>query len=549
MPTNMQIDYNARARMRDGSMLSAIVCLPQGQGPFPSVLGRSCYTKWAAPLAERSRFWTSAGYAYVLQDVRGRGDSDGVFYPLINEQADGVDTLDWIIAQPWSDGRVVMIGGSYGGWTQLFVASTNHPALRALSPSATPPDPDRSFPVHHGIPVPSAAAWLATLDGRTNQDLATCDVPGAFATLPIIDFDRHIGRHLVAWRDWIGNAPGSPYWLQQRYQEALLESRIPMLHVSGWYDDCLVGTLENFAAMSSSARECATRTTQRMIIGPWLHGASGQRRVGDLDFGAEAEMQLADVQRRWFDGCLAGEVDASPPVRLFVMGRNAWLHEHEWPLARTSYVPYYLHSGGRANSRNGDGSLSPLPPVDEPHDGFSYDPANPVPYCADFDWRQVGGPDDCAGLELRSDILVYTSAPIVEPLLVCGPLRVRLFAASSARDTDWTAKVLDVHPDGRAIRLNDGVVRARFRNGTGVERFLSPGVVEEYLIDCWATCIELQPGHCLRLEISSSAFGKGDLNLNGGGPIGRETMAVVARQSVYHDRARASHLLLPVVQG
>jgi hypothetical protein len=549
MNANMQIDYNARACMRDGTTLSAIVCLPSGTGPFPCVLTRSCYTKWAAPVRERSHFWTSAGYAFVLQDVRGRGDSTGDFYPLVNEQADGFDTLEWIAAQPWSDGRVVMIGGSYGGWTQLYLASTNHPLLVALSPAATPPDPDRSFPVHHGIPVPSAAAWLATLDGHTNQDLASCDVPGAFKKLPIIDFDTHIGRRLGAWRDWISNAPGTSYWLGQRYQQALLQSRMPMLHVSGWYDDCLIGTLENFSALTTRANTAEARGAQRMIVGPWLHGATGQRRVGDLDFGPAAELQLADLQRRWFDGRLKGEVDSSPRVRLFVMGRNTWLEENEWPLARTSYLPYYLHSGGRANSRNGDGTLSPEPPGDEPGDRFRYDPSNPVPYSADFDWRQVGGPDDCAALEQRTDMLVYTSAPFAEPLLICGPLKVRLYAASSAHDTDWTAKVLDVYPDGRAIRLNDGVVRARFRQGTDHEQFLLPGVVEEYLIDCWATCVEIQPSHCLRIEIASSAFGKGDLNLNGGGPIGLETEAVVAEQSVYHDRLRASHLLLPVVKG
>jgi uncharacterized protein len=545
----MQIDYNARVRMRDGLHLSAIVCHPDGDGPFPTVLTRSCYTKWAAPLLERSHFWTSAGFTFVLQDVRGRGDSDGVFYPLINEQADGADTLDWIVAQPWSDGRVVMIGGSYGGWTQLYLALTNHPSLVAVSPAATPPDPDRSFPVQHGIPVPSAAAWLATLDGRTNQDLSSCDMPGAFATRPIIDFDRHIGRHLPAWRDWIENAPGTSYWLKQRYQQQLLTSRIPMLHISGWYDDCLIGTLENFSAMTQHADEPRARAAQRMVVGPWMHGGIGQRRVAEFDFGSEAEINIAEMQRRWFDNQLKGERDASLPVQLFVMGRNTWLAENAWPPARTSYVPYYFHSGGRANTRNGDGTLSAALPRQELCDRFSYDPANPVPYCSDFDWKQVGGPDDCAELELRDDILVYTSPPLAEPMLICGPLKVRLFAASSARDTDWTAKVLNVYPDGRAIRLNDGLIRARFRNGTDTELFLSPGVVEEYLIDCWATCIELPPGHRLRVEISSSAFGKVDLNLNGGGAIGRESDSVVAEQRVYHDALRASHLLLPIVTG
>jgi putative CocE/NonD family hydrolase len=231
------------------------------------------------------------------------------------------------------------------------------------------------------------------------------------------------------------------------------------------------------------------------------------------------------------------------------MGRNAWIREEEWPIARTEYVTYYLHSAGRANTRHGDGTLSTSPPEDEWADGFRYDPNDPVPYSASLDWKQVGGPDDCQSLELRDDVLVYTGPQLEEPLLICGPLRVKLFASTSARDTDWTAKILDVHPDGRAIRLNDGAVRARFRRGHDREVFVDPDAIEEYHIDCWATCIELPPGHRLRLEISSSVFGKYDVNLNGGGPVGQEHEPVIAHQGIYHDAARPSCLLLPVLRS
>jgi len=287
---------------------------------------------------------------------------------------------------------------------------------------------------------------------------------------------------------------------------------------------------------------------QRMIVGPWTHAGIGERRIGEFDYGPDAEINVLDLQHRWFETQLRAAADTSPPVELFVMGRNKWMMEREWPLARTEYVPYYLHSGGAANSRNGDGTLSIIPPASEPTDTFRYDPADPVPYCSHFDWKQVGGPDDFAAIELREDILVYTGPIITEPLLICGPLRVRLFAASSARDTDWTAKILDVHPDGKAIRLNDGIVRARFRRGTEAEHFLDSGVVQEYLIDCWATCIELPVAHRLRVEIASSAFGKADVNQNGGGPIGHEAIPIIAEQTIYHDGERPSHLLLPVVR-
>jgi putative CocE/NonD family hydrolase len=308
----------------------------------------------------------------------------------------------------------------------------------------------------------------------------------------------------------------------------------------------LQGGLENFAALS--ARQGGQSSRQRLLVGPWLHSTPGQRKVADFDFGEAAQMDMQQVYYEWFEECRTGKAANSAPVRLFVMGRNDWIEEQEWPSARTQYVSWYLHSKGRANTRNGDGELSTTPPRDELPDHFDYDPANPVPYCADLNWKQVGGPDDCSSLELRDDVLVYTGPVLEKPLLISGPLRVRLFAASSARDTDWTAKILDVHPDGRAIRLNDGAVRARFRHGHDRERFLTPGSIEEYDIDCWATCIELQPGHRLRLEISSSAFGKYDVNLNGAGRIGHEKDPVVARQTIHHDAGHPSRIILPVLE-
>jgi putative CocE/NonD family hydrolase len=547
--TNMPIDFHMAVPMRDGIILSAAVCRPDGDGPFPVVLTRTCYTKWMVPIAERTRPWTAHGYALVIQDVRGRGDSDGTFYPLIHERADGIATLDWLAEQPWCDGRVIMIGGSYGGWTQLYLASHNHPALVAIAPAVTPPDPDRSFPQQFGLISPAAAAWMASLDGRTNQDLDAADVAGAFRVLPAIDFDRHIGRDLKPWRDWVENPPGNAYWRQQSYQHDLAQSRVPMLHISGWYDDCLAGAIQNFAGMTTQVQDPSVRAAQRLVIGPWMHGPLGQRVVGGIDFGPAAEIDMPGLQRAWFDAHLRGEPDHTPPVRLFVMGRNAWIDEQEWPLRRTGYTAWYLHSDGGANGRLGDGTLSLELPEQEPPDHYVYDPADPVPYATTFDWKQVGGPDDFAEIELREDVLVYTGPVLTEPLLICGPLQVRLFAASSARDTDWTAKILDVHPDGRAIRLNDGGVRARYRHGVDREVLLMADAVEEYCIDCCATCVELGVGHRLRIEIASSALGKFDINLNGGGAIGRETIPQIARQAVYHDRRYPSHVLLPVVRA
>jgi putative CocE/NonD family hydrolase len=540
------VEHHARMAMRDGVLLSADIYRPPASSACSTVLIRTCYTKTLAAYAEAATFWTANGYAFIVQDVRGRGDSDGMFYPFVCETDDGSDTLDWIASQPWSDGRVMMIGASYLGHTQVYAACSQNPHLVALVPMATPGDPDRGFPLCYGMALPAAACWVAMLDGHINQDLSTVDLDRVYRHRPAVDIGKLIGRTLNPWRDWIDHAVRDDYWERQAYQQRLQQCSQPMLHVSGWYDDCLSGALENFASLSK--RSFASET-QRLLIGPWLHGTIGQRRIGETDYGRAAEIDLNRLQRDWFDACRSRKPLEAAPVRLFVMGRNAWIDEQEWPIARTEYVSYYLHSAAHANSRNGDGTLSTSPPTDEPPDQFRYDPANPASYSASLDWKQIGGPDDCASLELRDDILVYTGPVLEEPLLICGPLRVWLFAATSARDTDWTAKILEVHPDGRAIRLNDGAIRARFRKGHDKEVFVPPGTIEEYEIDCCATCIELQPGHRLRLEISSSACGKYDLNLNGGGPVGREVEPVIARQTVYHEAARPSRIILPILRS
>jgi putative CocE/NonD family hydrolase len=340
------------------------------------------------------------------------------------------------------------------------------------------------------------------------------------------------------------------YWRRQGYQEKLLEANVPMLHVSGWYDDVLVGTIENYVNLTTRAKETQERRRQWLLIGPWGHAVNAGTRLGNIDFGPEAVVDLDALQIRWFDHWLNGVangIEKEPPVRIFVMGENVWRTENEWPLARTQYVKYYLHSSGRANSLFGNGTLTTTVPGDEKADTYRYDPADPVPFITEPNFHQIGGPDDYRPVERRDDVLVYTGPVVEEPLEICGPLRVKLYASSSARDTDWTAKILDVHPGGYAQRLNDGIVRARFRRSIEKEDLLTPGQTEEYDIDCWSTCVRLDRGHRLRVEISSSAFPKFDRNLNTGGPIGKEAKGMTADQVVYHDRIRPSYVLIPIV--
>lgn len=549
-PHRIRIDHDVPVRMRDGVTLSADVYRPDAPGRFPVIVERTPYDNSRVERTQTGRYLASHGYVYVTQDVRGRGDSDGDFYPLIHEALDGYDTQSWAGRQSWSDGRVGTTGGSYMGWTQVYPAGLNNPHLGAMVSIVTPPDPVRNFPLRFGTVSPTTISWLVTVSGRSLQDISHLDLEAAYWTLPLQETDRALGWHLQPWRDWLDHPTLDDYWQKQAYQEKLLEATAPILHVSGWYDDVLIGTLENYVNMTRGARHPQARRNQRLLIGPWGHSVNRDRRWGPIDFGPDALIDLNAIQRRWFDRWLKGEnngVDSESPVRIFVMGANEWRSEEEWPLARTEYVEYYLHSRGHANTRLGDGTLSTLPPAAEPADQYRYDPADPTPFSTGFGYSQVGGPDDYREVELRDDVLVYTGPTLTEEMEVCGPLSVTLYASSSARDTDWTARILNVHPDGYAQRLNDGITRARFRNGLEREDLLTPGGVEEYAIDAWATCVRLGPGHRLRLEISSSSWPQFDRNLNTGGPLWKESGWIVADQTVYHDRTRPSHVLIPVI--
>ena len=333
---------------------------------------------------------------------------------------------------------------------------------------------------------------------------------------------------MPAWRDWLDHPTRDGYWQAQSFQQALENVDLPMLHVSGWYDDVLVGTTENYAITRDKAH-------QFLMLGPWGHRINQGRRIGAIDFGPDAVVDLDALFERWFDRWLKetpNRVEQDPAVRYFVMGANQWRTADAWPVPGMQPTRFYLSSGGRANSRLGDGRLVRDVPGDEPPDHYTADPDRPVVFVTDDAFSQIGGPDDYREVEMRQDVLVYTSDALTAPMTICGPMRASIVAASSATDTDWMTKVVAVRPDGFALRLNDGVVRARFRQGRDRQVLLTPGAIERYEIDNWSTCIEVGTGWRLRLEVASHAFPKFDVNLQTGGPIGKETAGVVASQTV-----------------
>jgi len=336
-----------------------------------------------------------------------------------------------------------------------------------------------------------------------------------------------------------------------RYQNKYEKVQVPVLHISGWYDDTQRATPMNFIAMRRRGATEAVRRNQKLVIGPWPHAINSTSKLGDIDFGPTAIIDLLGLQRRWFDRWLKAApngVSEEPAVRVFAMGSNQWREAPEWPLPGTAFTRYYLRSGGRANRLTGDGTLSLEGPAAEPPDRYRYDPANPTPFLTEPSFAQLGGPEDYRAVEERDDVLVYTSPPFAQQTLICGPLSAHLYAASSARDTDFMVKVLDVWPTGYAQRLNDGMVRARFRGGHEKPALIEPGRTYEYDIDAWNTCQDFLPGHRVRIEVASSAFPKFDRNPNTGDALGLTSRLMTADQTIYHDRERASYVLVPVVR-
>jgi putative CocE/NonD family hydrolase len=543
----VKIEFNRRVPMRDRTELSADIYRPVGEGKFPVVLNRTPYTKAGGSTFKIAQYFVSHGYVYVAMDVRGRGDSDGTFEPYRHDGQDGYDAIEWLAVQPWSTGKVGTIGGSYNGRIQWLTAIQQPPHLTAMIVLASPSDPFVEWPT--GQPLPMDISWYHFTAGHVLQNMEVVDWKKLYEHLPLITMDEAMGRPNRFWKDEVAHAKLDSWWEDLRYQNKYDRVRVPVLNISGWYDDEQVGTPSNYIGVTTKGSP-AIRSSQKLLVGPWPHAINSSTKLGTVEFGPTAVIDMNAYWLRWFDQWLKGSDSGfmkEPPVRIFVMGENVWRDENEWPIARTQWTKYFLHSNGQANTLTGNGTLSSAEPATEPTDSYSYDPANPVKFITDPSFAQIGGPDDYREVEQRPDVLVYTSDALTEDMEVCGPLRVHLSAASSARDTDFMAKVIDVWPNGFAQRLNDGMVRARFREGMDKPSLIEPGRVYSYDLDLWNTCQLYQKGHRIRVEVSSSAFPKYDRNLNTGEALGQTTQMAVAQQKIYHDREHTSYVILPIV--
>jgi len=558
MPTpstrEIHIEFDQRVPMRDGITLSCDIYRPidslHTSRKYPVILTRTPYMKLNERMLVSAKYFAERGYVFVAMDVRGRGDSDGAFVPYFNEGKDGYDAIEWCASQSWSDGNIGTIGSSYPGCIQWLAALQKPPHLKAMVVRVSPSDPFVETPT--GLPSPITLCWLHYVSGHVNQLMEAVDWQHVYEHLPLITMDVRAGRYNANWRDNIEHPQLDEYWDPLCYQNKFAQLDVPVLHISGWYDDEQIGTPLNYIGMTTRGAQDAARASQRLLMGPWGHVVNSESKLGEIDFGPQSLIDMRAEELRWFNRWLKGytNISAAPeefPVHIFVMGDNEWRDEREWPLARTQWTPFYLHSGGSANSRFGDGTLSIDKPENEPTDTYQYNPAHAVPFITDPTSTQIGGPDDYSAIERRDDVLVYMTEPLKEEVEVTGPIRVDLYASSSAPDTDFMAKLVDIWPSGFVQRLCDGMVRARFREGMDRPSLIEPGKIYKFSIDCWNTCQVFKAGHRIGLEISSSAFPKFDRNLNTGAPLGVTTEMAIAEQRIYHDVEHPSAVVLPII--
>jgi putative CocE/NonD family hydrolase len=555
--------------MRDGTILRADVYRPESPGEYPVLLQRNPYDKTQGQgiVFQHPVWYARHGYIVVVQDSRGRFASEGLFEPYHREAEDGADTVSWVAGLPGSSGVVGMFGFSYSGAQQLLAASEQPPALRCLAPGFTGSDfyDDWTYvggALSHAFLISWVVTTLALPDALRSGVRAAAEallhaannVPALYTTQPLHEFPL-LKEHALApyFFDWLEHDTRDEYWREISISERHDRIVAPCLHYGGWYDSFIEGTLTNYSVLANQA-EHEPSSVQRLVVGPWAH-MPWSRNCGDCGFGSDADNHIDELQLAWFDHFLRGRGDVreTPPVRLFVMGENRWRDADGWPPPNARTETWFLRSSGRALSVSGDGVLTHEGPGDEPPDVYVSAPGMPVPSmggrsCCITDISPIG-PREQATVEIRNDVLVYSTATLEHDLEVTGTVWLVLHAATDGPDTDWTAKLVDVDETGRAINLCDGILRARFRDSLEHPIPVEPGRVYEYRIRVGSTSNLFLRGHRIRLEVASSNFPTFDVNLNTGQRVGRATVldGRVATQAVFHDGARPSRLLLPVV--
>ncbi len=575
--------------MRDGVHLSTDLYLPDDvPTSIPTVLvstiyGKNPYFENDPLLAELVR----RGYAVAVQDARGRYESEGRYRYGSGRREDAYDTIDWLSKQPWSNEKVATAGCSYHGEAQIVTAAARHPGLVTALPMAAGSgfySPGRGLAAFDGgvFELAQTAGWFASTGSqvfygppawvdrqewfrsgaarqfRTEPQVDFQAFVALYPTLPVLDLLRRAGSPPSDYEQYLLNLPDSEYFRSRDWADASDRFDIPALFVDSWYDYGPAESLQLFNLLQKNGTSEAARNNQFIIIAPGTHcgynNATENTIVGERDLG-DARLDFLDIQLRWYDYWMKGidnGITQMPRVQYYLMGRNEWRSASAWPVPNTQYKKWYLQSQGKANSRYGDGRLSLSSPTETIEDRFTYDPATPVPSlgghtCCTGLATEAGGYDQST-IEMRHDILVYTSPALETGIEVTGPLEVILQVSSSAVDTDFTAKLVDVYPDGRAFNIQEGALRMRYREGVDKQVFMKPGDIYEIRLDLHVTSNYFAPGHRIRLEVSSSNFPRWDRNLNTGGNNYDETDWQIAENAVHHSNDRPSYIVLPVIE-
>jgi putative CocE/NonD family hydrolase len=563
-PEPIRVDGHVAVPMRDGVKLYADIYRPRREGKFPVLVVRTPYgVQRDGGHANLIRF-AQHGYAVIMQDTRGRYESEGQWDPFRHEAQDGYDTIEWAAKQPWSNGKVGTQGGSYLGHVQWRAASLSPPSLVTAFPAVA------STSIYHNWAYFGGAFRLSFNFGWGAVRMPNrIMLPQFWHTEKYAPEDWTYGRilqHLPLgtgdlqssnqavkhYRDWIKHQSYDEYWRAISDEERFGNVKVPVHTHGGWFDIFLAGTINGFTGVRARGGSERARRETKMTIGPWGHGPS--RKFGEVDFGPTAMRSLFDRELRWYDHYLKGEdngIDREPPVEIFFMGVNRWEYSQAWPPLGARLTPFYLTSRGRANSVNGDGTLSMNHSLGAASDEYLYDPNRPVPTLGGNNCcgtPTAAGPRDQRTIESRDDVLVYTSEPLKAPLAVAGPIKLKLWASTDGRDTDFAAKLVDVHPNGFAMNIAEGILRARFRKGLDKMELLQPGQVYEFEIDMAGTANVFLAGHRIRVDLTSSNFPQFDRNPNTGADLGTSAEIRVARQRVMHTTQARSHVLLPVVE-
>lgn len=564
----IRCDTDVAMTARDGTVLMADVYRPTSGGPYPALVRRTPYGKQENDLAaefNEAHFFASHGYVVVIQDVRGRYASEGVW--SFDEGPDTYDVIEWAAALPDSSGQVGTFGQSYGALVQYLVAPLKPPHLTTCVPIAGPVP---GFPGNGFVQLSWDLAYSIAMAEETSRregghaeyiairDQLLDDVDIRFNS-PKLDLLKKLP--LTVWSDQPGgvaqrllggialaNQPIEPF-----DPAAVFASfGVPMLHVGSWYDNNQDMTTRTYQGLRDHAGSELARRNQAILMGPWAHllpyNQPTRFGAGEIDFGPEAETFLLAPVLEWFDHYLKNDGTELPctPARIFVMGDDAWRDEAEWPPSRATEQTWYFHSGGSANTLDGDGTITPAPPGDEPADSYRYDPDNPVPTRGGHDIT-LGGVFDQRPTERRPDVLVYTSEPFERDVELVGPVRAVIYMSTSALDADLFAVLVDVRPDGYAHNLVESAVRLRHR-ATGTVEPAKPSEVYELTLNLWSACHVIRAGHRLRVHLTSSDFPRFDRNASTGAPIGSDTELFPADQTIHHNATHPSRVIVKAIE-